>query len=84
MDEPANRDTVASILFRDPVGAILFGFSLFLIVLLWVAGAIFARSGHTELLRAALVLTMVFAVVGAVFGLVRGLQSGRAANSRRA
>jgi len=82
MDEPADRDTVASILCRDPVGLILFGFSLFLIAFLSVGGVIFARWGHAELLRVALLLTMAFAVVGAVFGLVRGLQSGRATKRR--
>ena len=78
MDEPVNRDTVASILYRDPVGSLLFRFGLFLIVFLLVASAIFARSGNTELLKAALLLTIVFAVDGAVFGLVRGLRSGKA------
>ena len=77
MHEPANRNNFASILYRDTAASLLFGFSLFLIVLLLVAGLIFARSGHAELLKAALLLTMAFAVVGAVFGLVRGLWSGR-------
>jgi hypothetical protein len=78
LDEPATRDTIASVVFRDLSGSLLFGFSLFLIVLLSVAGVIFARTGHLELLKAALVLTMAFSVIGAVFGLVRGLRSGRA------
>ena len=82
MDEPANRDTVSSILYRDPAGSILFGFSLFLIAFVSVAGVIFARTGHAELLRAALLLTLAFAAVGAVYGLVRGLQSAGATNRR--
>jgi len=77
MDGPANQDKAVSILYRDPVVSLLFGFCLFLIVFLSVA-VIFARSGHMELLKVALLLTMVFAVVGAVFGLVRGLRSGKA------
>jgi hypothetical protein len=81
MDEPANRGTVTSILYRDPTVSILFGLCFFLIVFLSVA-VIFARSGRLELLNVALLLTMAFAVVGAVIGLVRGLRSGRAKNRR--
>jgi hypothetical protein len=61
----------------------LFGISLFLILFLWISGEVFARTGHMELLKAALLLTMAFAVVGAVFGLVRGLRSARAPKKRR-
>lgn len=84
MDEHANRDTVASMIYRDPAVSILFGFSLLLIVFLLVSGAIFARSGHAELLKAALLLTMAFAFVGAAFGLVRGLRTGRETKRRSA
>ena len=83
MDEPENRDKVASILYRDPVVSLLFGFGLFVILFVSVAIVIFHRSGHAELLKAALLLTGAFAVVGAVTGLVRGLRSGRVTKRRR-
>ena len=83
MHEPANRDTLASIAYRDPTVSILFGFCFFLIVLLPIA-VIFARSGHLGLLKVALLLTLAFAVVGAVVGLVRGLRSGQATKRRSA
>ena len=84
MDEPSDHDTLAAILYRDPVASILFGIALFLIVLLLAAGAFFARSGRPELLETALVLTGMFALVGAAVGLVRGLRSGRATTRRSA
>ena len=83
MEEPENHDAVASILYRDPVVSLLFGFGLFTILFLSLAIAIFHRSGNAELLRPALLPTGAFAIVGAVTGLVRGLQSGRATKRRR-
>jgi hypothetical protein len=43
LEEPANRDPLALILYRDPVVSLLSGFALVLIVYLPVAGAMFAR-----------------------------------------
>ena len=82
MHDPSNQDSLASIVYRDPAVSILFGIALFLMLFIPFAGAVFARTGHPELLEAALVLTGAFAVVGAVFGLVRGLRS-RTARTRR-
>ncbi len=84
MVEPANRNKFAAILFRDPAVTIMFAIALLLIVLLPLAGAVFARTGHPELLMAALLATGTFAVVGMVLGLVRGLGSERAIRKRSA
>lgn len=84
MDEPVEPGTAASLLRRDPDAMILFGIGLCLIVLLLFAGAVFARTGHIELLKATLLLTVAFAFAGMVLGLVRGLRSGREASRRNA
>jgi hypothetical protein len=84
MDEPANHDTAASILFRDPVVSVMFGVSLLLLLLILTGTAVFARSGHAELLKTALLLTGAYAVAGTVLGLVRGLRSARAIKRRSA
>jgi hypothetical protein len=84
MDEHATRDTGTSVLYRDPVVSFLFGFSFLVILAFLVAEVIFAFSGYVELLRAALLLTMAFAVIGAMFGLVRGLRSRKPAKRRSA
>lgn len=67
---------------RDPVVWIMFGFALLLTVLNLAGAAVVARSGHIELLFAALVLTALFAVAGAVLGLMRNLRSARAIKRR--
>ena len=86
MDENENRDTVASVLYRDPAASILFGIALFLIVLNLTAAAVIARLGfaYLGLLEAAMLMTGAFALVGAGFGLWRGLRSGRAIKRRSA
>ena len=68
---------------RDPAVWIFSGIGVFVLILVF-AGFFFARSGHAELLKVALVLTGIWAVVGVAFGLVRGVRSGRAAKSRSA
>ena len=82
MSEPENRNTVAAILYRDPAVSLMSGAALLLIVLLPVAGVIFARSKDAGPLIAVLVLTGIFAAVGAAFGLVRGMRSGSAVKRR--
>ena len=86
MDESANRDPVAAMLYRDPAASILFGIALFLIVLNLVAAAVFARLGfaYLGLVEAAMLMTGAFALVGAGFGLWRGIRGGRAAKRRSA
>ena len=83
MDETTDLGKVWTMLRRDPAVSIMFAIALLLIPLLVFAGAHFARSGHTELLFAALLLTGAFSVAGMVFGAMRGLRSPKGTGQRR-
>jgi hypothetical protein len=65
---------------RDTTVAILFGFAVLLVVLNIAAAGFIAARGMAffYLLKAALLLTALFAVAGILFGLQRALRNGRA------
>jgi len=70
---------------RDTSVSILFAIALVLIGLNTIAAARIAIWGITYagLLKAALLLTAVFAVAGMAFGLMRSLRSGKPIENRR-
>jgi hypothetical protein len=71
------RDAAAS---RDTTVSILFGAAFLLTLLYVIAGTLIAARGmaYLGLLKAALLLTAVFAGTGMVFSLMRTLRRGRA------
>jgi hypothetical protein len=82
----AMRSRQGAAVNHDRAVSILSGIALLVIVLNVSAAALIAVRGIAcvGLVKAALLLTAVFAVVGMVFGLMRGLRSGRAIKTQRA
>jgi len=78
MNENMNHENVDSVIKRDPVLSIFFGFGALVLFFLTFVTFRMAFTGHAELLRPALLMTGIFAAVGMMFGLVRSVRNGRA------